>query len=125
MSPTPEKEDKEIKFSVMDPYSEGAVLNMEDYINNKHMADTRANPAMKGIIVENGLTGRDPGSKPPYICVAHIFYESVEAMMATRTPERAAKLRADIRNFTNVTPIHQVGEIVFGNMGYVNTDKKK
>ncbi len=113
-----------VTFSVMYPYSEGAVFNMDYYIN-KHMADTRANPAVKGIIVESGLTGRDPGSKPPYICVAHIFYESVEAMMATRTPERAAKLRADIPNFTNVTPIHQVGEITFGNVGYVNLDKKK
>lgn len=113
-----------VKFSVMYPFSEDAFFNMDYYVN-KHMADTRANPAVKGIIVESGVTGREPGSKPPYICVAHIFYESVEAMMATRTPEKAAKLRADIPNFTNVMPMHQVGEIVFGNMGYANMDKKK
>ncbi len=96
-----------------------------DYYVNKHVADTRANPAVKGIVVESGLTGREPGSKPPYIYVANFFYESAKAMMATRTPERTAKLRADIPNFTNVTPMHQVGEIVFGNMGYSNMDIKK
>jgi len=83
------------------------------------------NPAVKGIIVESGFTGRDPESKPPYICLAHIFYETVEAMMATRTPERAAKLLADIPNFSNVAPIHQVGEITFCNLGYVNLDNQK
>lgn len=113
-----------VKFSVMYPNSEGAVFNMDYYIN-KHMADSRANPAVKGIIIEKGLTGREPNSKPPYICVAHVFYESMEAMMATRTPERSAKLRADIPNFTNIKPIHQVSEIVFGNMGYANMDEKK
>jgi uncharacterized protein (TIGR02118 family) len=66
--------------------------------------------ALKGIEVDRGIAGGSPGSPAPYICVAHLLFESVddfEAAMGPHMPE----LSGDQVNYTNVVPALQISEI--------------
>lgn len=100
-----------IKYSVMYPNVEGKRFDM-DYYCNKHIPLVRARlgDACKGVVVEGGLTGVEPGSKPTYVAIAHLYFESMEAYRAAFTPH-VPEFRADIPNYTDIEPTRQVSEV--------------
>ena len=51
-----------------------------------------------------------PGTKAPYIAMAHFVFDSVAAFIEAFTPY-AEILQADIKNYTDIQPVYQISEV--------------
>jgi uncharacterized protein (TIGR02118 family) len=100
-----------IKVGVFYPYKEGCKFDMAYYLQ-KHipMAKQKIGPALKGVAVEQGLSGGAPGTPMTYIAIGHLLFDSVEAFQAAFGPH-AQDILADVPNYTNVQPIVQISEV--------------
>ena len=68
-------------------------------------------PGFKGVSVERGLSGAEPGSVATYIAMCHFLFDSVESFMAAFAPH-AHELQGDIPNYTDIPPVIQVSEVL-------------
>jgi uncharacterized protein (TIGR02118 family) len=100
-----------ITVTVLYPNKEGAKFDMSYYLA-KHipMVKKLLGPALKGVIVEQGIGGGAPGSKPTYSVTCHLRFDSVESFQAAFAPH-AGSVQADVRNYSAVEPIVQVSEV--------------
>ncbi len=91
-----------IKVSVMYPKTEGASFDME-YYKTKHfeIVDRTMKPAKWEI---------DSGVNGPYECMAHLYFDSMEAMQAGMG--EAAEAQADVVNFTTIQSVAQISNVV-------------
>ena len=100
------------KLSVMYPNEKGAEFNHE-YYKTTHMELVVKHLKSFGVIkteVNKGLSGG--GDEPaPYICIGHLYFESLDDYDKGMA-EKQEILRGDIPNFTNVTPIRQISEVL-------------
>jgi uncharacterized protein (TIGR02118 family) len=103
-----------IKVSVMYPYAAGARFD-HGYYRDKHlpMVKKRMGDACKHYTIDKGIAGGAPGSTPTYIGMCHIFCDSVETFQAAFGPH-AAEIMADIPNYTDLTPVIQISDVVVG-----------
>lgn len=102
-----------IKVSVMYPQQEGSNFNLEYYLkNHMDLVKEKWGPmGMKDFYVTKGLAGGAPDQPPTYQIMAHLSFESMDALqnaMGTHGEE----VMADIPNFTDVTPVVQIGEVL-------------
>ena len=103
-----------IKVSVMYPNTAGARFD-HAYYRDKHM------PLVKRLMgeaclfytVDKGLAGGAPGEPAPYVGMCHIYSTSVETFQAGFGPH-AKEILADIANYTDLSPVMQVSEVVVG-----------
>jgi len=101
-----------IKVSVMYPYSEGKTFNME-YYETKHM------PMVAGFLganlvkytIEKGLASGIPNQPLPFVAIGTFYITSLTDYQAAIGPNRDA-IRADFPNFTNISPVILVSEVV-------------
>jgi uncharacterized protein (TIGR02118 family) len=101
-----------IKISVMYPYAEGKTFNME-YYETKHM------PMVAGYIganlvkytIEKGVASGIPNQPLPYMAIGTFYVKSLADYQAAVAPNRDA-IRADFVNYTNITPVILVSEVV-------------
>ncbi len=100
-----------IKVSVMYPNGEGRTFDMAYYLD-KHMplVQQELGAALKGIAVDEGLASAVPGSRPFYLAIGHLLFESVEAFQSSFAAH-GQTLVADIPNFTNAVPTIQISEV--------------
>ncbi len=100
-----------IKVTVLYPNNAGTTFDMT-YYTTKHMpmVKQKCGPACKSIAADLGIGGGEPGSKPTYIAIGHLTFESVDAFQKAFAPHAAAIL-GDIPNYTNAQPIIQISEI--------------
>jgi uncharacterized protein (TIGR02118 family) len=100
-----------IKVTVLYPRKEGASFDMSYYVNS-HMPMVRQKlgDACKGVAVEQGLAGGEPGSPPLYAAMGHLVFDSVEAFQAAFAAH-AATIMADIPNYTTIQPIIQISDV--------------
>ncbi|HUN24745.1 MAG TPA: EthD family reductase [Steroidobacteraceae bacterium] len=100
-----------ITVTVLYPNREGAKFDMSYYLG-KHipMVKKLLGPALKGVVVEQGIGGGTPGSQAAYSVVCHLRFESVEAFQAAFGPH-AATVSGDIRNYASAEPVIQMSEI--------------
>jgi uncharacterized protein (TIGR02118 family) len=100
------------KISVMYPNEQGAEFDL-DYYRTTHMELVQKHLKPFGLIktgVEKGVSGG--GDQPaPYICIGHLYFESQDAY-DKGIAEVGSMLRGDIPNFTNLTPVRQISEII-------------
>jgi uncharacterized protein (TIGR02118 family) len=103
-----------IKVSVMYANKPGARFN-HAYYRDKHMplVKARMGDACTFYTVDKGLGGGAPGEPATYIAMCHIYCDSVEAFQSGFGPH-AAKILADIPNYTDLTPIVQISEVMVG-----------
>jgi uncharacterized protein (TIGR02118 family) len=103
-----------IKVSVMYPNKPGARFD-HTYYRDKHMPLVKARMAdsCKYYTVDKGLGGATAGAPPTYVAMCHIFCESVEAFQAAFGPH-AQEILADIPNYTDLSPVIQISEVVVG-----------
>ena len=100
-----------IKVSVMYPNNEGSKFDMAYYCNSHMpMVQEKLGAALKGVAVEQGIGGAEPGSPPPYLALGHLLFESVEAFQTSFGPH-AQVLMGDIPNYTNTQPTIQISEV--------------
>src|SRR5205085_2432805 len=100
-----------IRINVLYPNSTGATFDM-DYYLSKHMpmVRERMGSALKGMTVEQGMSGAVPGSEPAYRALATLAFDSVDAFQAAFVPH-APEIQGDIPKYTNIVPIIQVSEV--------------
>lgn len=100
-----------ITVNVLYPNKDDARFDMSYYLG-KHipMVKKLLGPALKGVVVEQGVGGGTPGSKAAYAVLCHLRFDSVEAFQAAFGPH-ADKVQADISNYASAAPIIQVSEV--------------
>ena len=101
-----------IKISVMYPYAEGKTFNM-DYYETKHM------PMVAGYLGENlikytiekGVSSGIPSQPLPFMAIGTFYIKSLSDYQDAVGPHRDA-IRADFPNYTNISPIILVSEVI-------------
>ena len=103
-----------IKVSVMYPNTAGARFD-HVYYRDQHMPLVKRSmgDACLFYTVDKGLAGGAPGEPAPYVGMCHIYSDSVEAFQAGFGPH-AKEILADIANYTDLTPVMQISEVVVG-----------
>lgn len=100
-----------ITVAVLYPNKDGAKFDMSYYLG-KHipMVKKVLGPALKGVVVEQGVGGGAPGSKATYSTICHLRFDSVQAFQAAFGPH-AESIQSDVRNYSSVEPVVQVSEV--------------
>lgn len=103
-----------IKVSVMYPNKAGARFD-HGYYRDHHMplVQRLMGDACRFYTVDKGLTGGAPGEPPTYVGMCHIFSDTVESFQAGFGPH-AERILADIPNYTDLSPVLQISEVVVG-----------
>ena len=103
-----------IKVSVLYPNTPGARFDHE-YYRDKHMpmVKSKLGESCKYYTVDKGIAGGMPGTPPTYVGMCHIFCDSVDDFQAGFGPH-ASEILADIKNYTDLTPVIQISEVVVG-----------
>ncbi len=101
-----------IKIIVLYPNGEGKKFDM-DYYCNKHipMIAGLLGDAVKGASVEKGLSGEEPGSKPDYLAVGNLYFDTLEAFQEY-FGANIDKIGADIPNYTDIEPVVLISEVM-------------
>ncbi len=100
-----------VKVSVLYPNREGTKFDMA-YYSNHHIPMVRQllGSALKGVSVEQGISGGESGSPAPYVTTCHLLFDSVQAYQTSFGP-RAEEILEDIPKYTNSEPLIQIGEV--------------
>jgi uncharacterized protein (TIGR02118 family) len=101
-----------IKVSVMYKNSDGCRFDM-DYYCKSHvpMVKDKLGAACQGIAVDEGIAGGEPGSKPPYVAMIHLYFESAEAFQNSFGPQ-AETILADVPNYTDAEMVIQMSQVL-------------
>jgi uncharacterized protein (TIGR02118 family) len=101
-----------IKLSVMYPHNEGAKFDFDYYLGRHFdLVQQKWGGLMKDAYVTRGLSGGDPGSSPAFHVMAHITFASLDDLNQA-VSSHGAELFADVPNFTDITPLVQVSEVL-------------
>lgn len=100
-----------IKVSVLYENTEGKKFDMVYYCN-RHipMVKQKLGTACKRVDVDEGLGGAQPGSKPAFVAMAHLLFDSVDAFQQAFGPH-ADTIMGDVQNYTDIQPVIQVSEV--------------
>jgi uncharacterized protein (TIGR02118 family) len=101
-----------IKVSVFYPNQPGARFDF-DYYTGTHLPLVRdkLGAACHGVAADKGLAGGAPDAPAPYVAIAHLYFETVEAFNAAFSPV-AEQILGDIPNYTDLTPTLQISEVL-------------
>ena len=103
-----------VKISILYPNTPGSRFDVEYYVN-KHMPRAiellGAHPGYRGVSVEHGVSGGAPGTAATYVARCHFAFASAEDFMAAFMPHMA-ELQGDIPNYTDVSAVIQVNEVL-------------
>ena len=104
-----------IKVSVMYPNGPAAQFD-HDYYRDKHLPliKSRMGAALKYYTVDKGLTGNAPDAAAAFVAMCHLLCDSVETYRASFGPH-GEEISRDIRNYTDLTPVTQISEVVVEN----------
>jgi uncharacterized protein (TIGR02118 family) len=100
-----------IRVNVLYQNAEGKKFDMAYYCN-KHipMVKQKLGAACKRVDVEQGIGGAQPGSKPAFVAMARLAFDSVEAFQKAFGPNADA-IMGDIPNYTDIQPLIQINEV--------------
>ena len=100
-----------VKVSVLYPNREGTKFDMAYYLSH-HIPMVRQllGSALKGVSVEQGISGEELGSHAPYVTTCHLLFDSVQAYQTSFGPH-AQEIIEDIPKYTNSEPLIQIGEV--------------
>ncbi|HEY1832367.1 MAG TPA: EthD family reductase [Acidimicrobiales bacterium] len=93
-----------IRLSVLYPTAEGYVFD-HDYYRDRHVPLALKTWGLERAEIDKGVDG-------PYVAAVHFRFDSLEAMTAALSLEGTAEVTADVANYTNITPVMQISEIV-------------
>jgi uncharacterized protein (TIGR02118 family) len=100
-----------IRVAVMYPNKTGATFD-DAYYANKHMKLVVKKLKPLGLVkveIDKGVSGMPPGSKPPYLTVGYLIFNTMEELQKSNSLI-TGELANDIPNFTNVQPLVQISE---------------
>jgi uncharacterized protein (TIGR02118 family) len=102
-----------IKVSVLFPETPGARFD-KAYFFSKHLplVARLLGPALKGISIEEGISGAMPGSQAPFVMASHFSFDSVGAFQAAFFPH-AETVMQDVSKVTNIEAVVQIGDVKY------------
>ena len=102
------------KISVLYPNRKGARFDLLYYLDT-HMPRSvellGRHPGFKGVSVDRGATGAEPGTDAPYIIMCHFLFDSPEDFLAAFLPH-ATTLQGDLPNYTDIQPLIQFSDVL-------------
>ena len=103
-----------IKVSVMYANTPGARFD-HAYYRDKHMPLLKAlmGDSCLSYTIDKGIAGGAPGAPATYVAMCHFFCNSVESFQTGFGPH-AAEIMGDIPNYTDLTPVVQISEVIVG-----------
>ena len=93
-----------IRLSVLYPKTEGATFD-HDYYRDKHVPLACKTWGLDGAEIDRGVSG-------PYEAAVHFRFESADAMQAALAAEGTGAVQSDVANYTTISPVMQISEIV-------------
>ena len=101
-----------IKVSILYPYAAGKTFNME-YYESKHMPMVAAflGSNLVKYTIEKGLANGIPNQPLPYMAIGTFYVKSLSDYQTAIGPHVNA-IRADFPNYTNISPVILVSEVV-------------
>ena len=93
-----------IRYSVLYANEEGATFD-HDYYRDVHVPLVASTWGLERVEIDKGIDG-------PYLAGVHLFFDTLEAWNTAQAHEGTAAIRADVANYTNVTPELQLSEVV-------------
>lgn len=102
-----------ITVTVTYPRQDGASFDYDYYVNG-HLplvASSWGGLGLGKVVALKGVAAAD-GGEPPYVLMALLEFESMEALGKAMASEGGAKVRADIANYTTIQPVIQVNETI-------------
>jgi len=101
-----------IKVSIMYPFAEGKTFNME-YYETKHMPMVAAfiGSNLVKYTIEKGVASGTPNQPLSYMAIGTFYVKSLNDYQTAIGPNRDA-IRADFANYTNITPVILISEVV-------------
>ena len=100
-----------IKVSVLYPNNEGSKFDMSYYCNTHiPMVQEKLGKMCKGVAVEQGVSGATPGSRPAFVAMGHLYFDSVAEFQSAFGPYAEA-IMADIPNYTDIQPTIQISDV--------------
>jgi uncharacterized protein (TIGR02118 family) len=102
-----------IKVSVMYPQSPGTRFD-HDYYRNNHLPLIKRSmgAALEYYAIDREIANGAP--KSPFVAMCHLICDSIESYQAAMGPH-GKEIAADIRNFTDRTPVTEFSEVVIEN----------
>ena len=100
-----------IKVSVFYPNASDVKFDMAYYLDrHMPMVAELMGGALKGMNVEQGLAGGQPGVAAPYVALGHLLFDSVDSFQSA-FDQHSAQILGDIPNYTNVQPTVQISQV--------------
>jgi len=100
-----------IRVSVLYPDKTGSTFDMDYYLGtHMPMLRNKMGAALKGMTVDHGLSGGQPGTTAPNRVIATLTFDSLEAFDRAFGP-LAGEVQADIPRYTNIAPTVQISEV--------------
>lgn len=100
-----------IKVAIFYPNGEGKTFDME-YYSTKHMpmAAGLFGDALKAMSIDKGIGGMAPDTPAKYAAIGYFYFESMSDMQSSMGTH-SEQLRADVSNYTNISPELQISEV--------------
>lgn len=102
-----------IRAVVLYPAAPGHHFDFAYYLA-RHVPMARELLVPEGLVrleVDRGASGEELGSPPRYVCMASMYFETLEDYERAMA-RHGESLGADVPNYTNVEPFVQVNEII-------------
>jgi len=93
-----------IRMSVLYPSGDDITFDV-DYYKTTHRDMCLKILGCERMEIDTTIAG-------PYVAAGHLYFPSMESFQAGSGNPDAAALQADMKNYTNATPIIQLSEIV-------------
>ncbi|CAN5300258.1 EthD family reductase [soil metagenome] len=101
-----------VVFSVLYPANPGGKFDAA-YYDAVHIPMAKEAFAATGLVdvkVFHGLSAPD-GGPAPFVAMAHLIFESPEALSASLGGPRGEDIRADVANFTDIPSVIQISAV--------------
>jgi uncharacterized protein (TIGR02118 family) len=92
-----------VRVSVLYPAGDDVTFDM-DYYKSKHHELCMRVLGCEKFEIDTAISG-------PYAAVGHLYFPSMEAMAAGMGGADAGLAAEDVKNYTNATPVIQIGEV--------------
>jgi uncharacterized protein (TIGR02118 family) len=94
-----------IRMTVTYPSAEGSTFD-HDYYRTSHVPLALSSwPTAKSAEIDKGVNG-------PSVAAVHFTFDSMDDLQAAMGSAETAAVMADVANYTNITPVMQISEIV-------------
>ena len=93
-----------VKLTVTYPSGDGTTFD-HDYYKTSHIP-------MCNEVFKPSKTEVDKGVNGPNVAAVTFYFESMDALQAALGDDKTPDVMADVANYTNITPVTQISEVV-------------